>query len=137
MPIEHRVSLISPIPSEEWIMRQYQSVSIPNVLFLVVLYLHKLIPELIVMQELIVMVSQYKMLLPLQVLQYSNSGLRVIARNVPKYEHMVIFLYNPIPILHQPVVIVPWTVQLVVSKRQVILCSANWIRVCLISKMNV
>ena len=83
------------------------------------------------------MVSKYQVLLSLQVLQYANCGLGVITRNVPKYEHMIVFIYNPIPVLHQPIVVIPRTVQLVMRKSQVILCPSNWIRVCLISKVNI
>ena len=50
---------------------------------------------------------------------------------------MIVFIYNPIPVLHQPIVVIPRTVQLVMRKSQVILCPSNWIRVCLISKVNI
>ncbi len=82
MAIEHWIALVSPIPCVEGIVGQYQPCSITQILFLVVLDFHELIPEFIVVEKLIVVVSQYQMLLSLQVLQQSNRGLRVMARNV-------------------------------------------------------
>lgn len=135
--IEHGVSPVSPIPSEEGIMSKHQSGAISKVLLLVCLYLQELILELVAVQKLIVVVSKYQVFLSIQVLQYPNGCLHVIARDVPKYEHMVILLHHSIPILHQYVVIVLWTVQLVVRECQVILGSANGIGVSLIPKVDV
>ena len=83
------------------------------------------------------MVSQYEMLLPLQVLQDSDCGLRVVAGDVPQDEHMVRWLHYGVPVLCHPVVIVLRPIQLVVRKRQLILRSPDWIRVSLIPKVNV
>ena len=65
MPIEHWVSLVATIPSVEGIVGQYQTDPIPNVLLLVVLYLYELITKCVVVQELIVVVAQYQVLLTL------------------------------------------------------------------------
>lgn len=83
MAVEHWIALVPPVPGVEWIMRKNQSNSIPYVLLLVVLDLHELVSEFRIMQELVVVVSQYEMLLPLQVLQQSNRCLCVIAGDVP------------------------------------------------------
>ena len=80
--VEHWIALVSAIPSVEGIVRQNQSNAIPNVLLLIVLDLHKLISEIVVVQELIVVVAQYQVLLTLQVLQQSNRGLGVVARYI-------------------------------------------------------
>ena len=69
MTIEHWIALVSSVPSVEGIVGQYQSDAITDVLFLVVLYLHELVSKCVVVQELIVVVAQYQVLLPLQVLQ--------------------------------------------------------------------
>ena len=137
MTVEHWIALVPSIPSVEGIMGQNQSDAIPQVLLLVVLYLHELVSEVVVMQELIVVVSQYEMLLPLQVLQDSDCGLRVVAGDVPQDEHMVRRLHYGVPVLCHPVVIVLRPIQLVVRKRQLILRSPDWIRVSLIPKVNV
>ena len=137
MSIEHWIALVPTIPGVEGIMGEDKPHSIADVLFLVVLYLHELVAELVVMQELIVVVSQNQMLLSLQVLQDSNRGLRVIARYVPQDEHMVGWLHYGVPVLCHPVVIVLRSIQLVVRKRQLILRSPDWIRVGLIPKVNV
>ena len=99
MPIEHWIALVSSIPSIEGIMGQDQPNAIPNVLLLVVLYLHKLISEIVVIEELIVVVAQYQVLLPLQVLQYAYGGLGVVAGHIAQYEHMISRLYYGIPIM--------------------------------------
>lgn len=82
MTIEHWVALVSAIPSVEGIMRQNQPNAIPNVLLLVVLDFHELVSEIVVVEELIVVVSQYQVLLTLQVLQDVHRGLCVVARHV-------------------------------------------------------
>ena len=69
MTIEHWIALVSSVPSVEGIVGQYQSDAITDVLFLVVLYLHELVSKCVVVQELIVVIAQYQVLLPLQVLQ--------------------------------------------------------------------
>ena len=79
MPIEHRIALVSSIPCVEWIVRQNQPSPITQVLLLVVLNLHELISEVVVIEELVIVVSQYQVLLPLQVLQQVDGGLGVIA----------------------------------------------------------
>ena len=65
MTIEHGIALVPSVPGVEGIMRQNKPHSIPNVLLLVVLYLHELIAEVIVVKELIIVVSQNEVLLPL------------------------------------------------------------------------
>ena len=82
MPVEHGIALVSPVPGVEGIMRQNQSNPITNVLLLVVLYLHELVAEVIVIEELVVVITQNEMLLPLQVLQQPNRGSGVIAGDV-------------------------------------------------------
>ena len=69
MTIEHWIALVSSVPSVEGIVGQYQSDAITDVLFFVVLYLYELVSKCVVVQELIVVVAQYQVLLPLQVLQ--------------------------------------------------------------------
>ena len=69
MTIEHWIALVSPVPGVEGVVGQYQSDAITDVLLLVVLYLHELVSKCIVVQELIVVIAQYQVLLPLQVLQ--------------------------------------------------------------------
>lgn len=137
MTVEHWIALVPTVPGIEWIMGEDKSHPIANVLLLVVFYLHELVAELVVMQKLIVVVSQNQMLLSLQVLQDSNRGLRVIARYVPQDEHMVRWLHYGVPVLCHPVVIVLRSIQLVVRKRQLILSASDWIRVSLIPKVNV
>ena len=65
MPIEHWIAFVATIPSVEGIMGQDQPNTIPYVLLLVVLDFNKLISKVVIIQELIVMVAQYQMLLPL------------------------------------------------------------------------
>ena len=89
------------------------------------------------MKELIVVVSKYQVLLTLQPLQYAIGCLQIMAGNVTQYEYMVVVLDDSIPVLHQPVVIILRPIQLVVRECQVVLCSPYWIRIRLISKMNV
>ena len=137
MAVEHRIALVPAIPSVEWIMRQNQSDPIPYVLFLVVLYLHELISEVIVMKELVVMVAKNEMLLTLQVLQQPNCGLCVIAGQVPENEHMIVVLHYAIPIVHHAVVVVLRPIELVVGEGQLILRPPYWICVSLIPKVNV
>ena len=69
MTIEHWIALVSSVPGVEGVVGQYQSDAITYVLLLVVLYLHELVSKCVVVQELIVVVAQYQVLLPLQVLQ--------------------------------------------------------------------
>ena len=69
MTIEHWIALVSSVPGVEGVVGQYQSDAITDVLFLIVLYLHKLVSKCVVVQELIVVIAQYQVLLPLQVLQ--------------------------------------------------------------------
>ena len=121
MTIEHWISLVPSIPGVEWIVRQYQPNPIPNVLLLVVLYLHKLVSEIVVVEELIVVVAQNQVLLTLQVLKQSNRGLGVVARYIPQDEHMVGWLHYGIPVLLYSVVIVLRSIELVVREGQVVL----------------
>lgn len=137
MPVEHWIAPVSSVPGVEGIMGEDKSHPIANVLLLVVLDLHELISEVVVVQELIVVVSQNQVLLSLQVLQNSDCGLRVVARDVPKDEHMVFRLHYAIPVVQNSAVIVLLTIQLVVRKSQFILCSTYWICVSLIAKVNV
>ena len=69
MTIEHWIALVSSVPGVEGVVGQYQSDAITDVLLLVVLDLHELVSKCVVVQELIVVVAQYQVLLPLQVLQ--------------------------------------------------------------------
>lgn len=69
MTIEHWIALVSSVPGVEGIVGQYQSDAITDVLFFVVLDLHELVSKCVVVQELIVVIAQYQVLLPLQVLQ--------------------------------------------------------------------
>ena len=69
MTIEHWIALVSSVPGVEGVVGQYQSDAITDVLFLVVLDRHKLVSKCVVVQELIVVVAQYQVLLSLQVLQ--------------------------------------------------------------------
>ena len=69
MTIEHWIALVSSVPSVEGIVGQYQSDAITDVLFFVVLDLYELVSKCVVVQELIVVIAQYQVLLPLQVLQ--------------------------------------------------------------------
>lgn len=69
MTVEHRIALVSAVPGVEWIVGQYQSNAVSDVLLLVVLYLHELVSEVVVVQELIVVVSKNQMLLSPQRLQ--------------------------------------------------------------------
>ena len=137
MTVEHWIALVPTVPGVEGIMGEDKSHPIANVLLLVVLDLHELVSEVVVVQKLIVVVSQNQMLLPLQILQDSDCGLRVIARYVPQDEHMVRWLHYGVPVLCHPVVIVLRSIQLVVRKRQLILGPSDWIRVSLIPKVNV
>ena len=104
MAVEHGIATITPVPGVEGIVRQYQPRAIPQVLLLVVLYLNELTSEVIVIEELVIVVSQYQMLLSLQVLQQSNRGLHVMHGDVPQYENVVIVLHNAIPVLADSVV---------------------------------
>ena len=118
--VEHGIALVSAIPSVEGIMRKNQPNAIPNVLLLVVLDLNELVSEVVVVQELIVVVSQYQVLLTLQVLQDVHRGLCVVARHVPQYEHMVSWLHYGVPVLGHPVVVVLRPIQLVVRESQIV-----------------
>ena len=69
MTIEHWIALVSSVPGVKGIVGQYQSDAITDVLLLVVLYLYELVSKCVVVQELIVVIAQYQVLLPLQVLQ--------------------------------------------------------------------
>ena len=137
MSVEHWIPPISPIPCVEGIVGENKPHAIANVLLLVVLYLNELVSEVVVMQELVVVVSKNEMLLSLQILQQANRGLSVVAGNVPQNENMVFWLHYAIPVPHQPIVIVLRSVYLVVGERQLILRSSDWIRVCLITKVDV
>ena len=111
--------------------------AIPNVLLLVVLDFNELVAEVIVMKELIIVVSQYEVLLPLQVLQQVHSGFRVVAGNVTQNENVVGWLDYGVPVVCQSVVIVLWTVQLVMRESKLIGRPPYGICVCLIAKMYV
>lgn len=137
MTIEHWIALVSAIPCVEWIMRQNQPNPVPNVLLLVVLDFHKLISEIVVVEELIVVVSQYQVLLPLQVLQQSNRGLRVVAGDVTEDIYMIAILNYSIPVLRHPVIVILRPIQLVVGEGQLVLSSSYWIGVGLIPKMDI
>ena len=78
MAVEHGLSAITSVPGVEWIVRQNKPCTIPQVLLLVVLNLHELISEVVVIEELIVVVSQNQVLLPLQVLQDGRCCLHVM-----------------------------------------------------------
>ena len=121
MPIEHWIALVPPIPSVEGIVRENQSYTIPDVLLLVVLYLHELTSEVVVVEELIVVVPQNQVLLTLQVLQDVHCGLGVVARYVPQDEHMVSWLHYGVPVLGHPVVVILRPIQLVVRESQIVL----------------
>ena len=121
MPIEHGVALVPAVPSVEGVVGQDQPDAIPYVLLLVVLYLHELIPKCVVVQELIVVVAQYQVLLTLQVLQYVYGGLGVVARHIAQDEHMVSWLHYGIPVPLYAVVVVLRAIQLVVREGQVVL----------------
>ena len=121
MTIEHWIALVATIPGVEGIVRQDQPDAISNVLLLVVLDFHKLVSEIVVVQELIVVVAQYQVLLTLQVLQYVYGGLGVVARHIAKDEHMVSWLHYGVPIPLNSVVVVLRTIQLVVREGQVVL----------------
>lgn len=69
MTVEHWIALVPSVPCVEWIMGQNKSHAITDVLLLVVLYLHELVSKVVVVQELIVVVSQNQMLLSPQRLQ--------------------------------------------------------------------
>ena len=120
MSIEHWIALVSAIPCVEGIVSQDESDTIPNVLLLVVLDFHKLISEIVVVEELIVVVSQYQMLLTLQVFQDVHRGLRVVARHVTEDEHMVSWLHYGVPVLGHPVVVILRPIQLVVRESQIV-----------------
>ena len=137
MSIEHRVSLVPAIPCVEWIMGEDKPCPIPNVLLLVVLYLHELVAEIVVIEELVIVVAQNEMLLSLEILQQTNCGFRVIAGYVPQDKNMIIFLHYGIPVLRHSVIIVLQPIQLVVRECQLVLCAPDWISVCLIPKVDV
>ena len=137
MPIEHRVSLVPAIPCVEWIMGEDKPCPIANVLLLVVLYLNELIAEVVVIEELVIVVSQYQVLLPLEVLQQANRCLCIVAGYVPQDENMIIFLHYGVPVLRHSVVIVLRPIQLVVGKGQLVLCAPDWVRVSLVPKVDV
>ena len=65
MTIEHRIALVPSVPRIERIMGEDKPDTITDILFLVVLYLHELVSEIVVMQELVVVVSEDKVLLSL------------------------------------------------------------------------
>ena len=65
MPVEHGIATITPIPCVEGVVRQDETSAIPQVLLLVVLYLNELIAEVVVIEELVVVVSQNQVLLTL------------------------------------------------------------------------
>lgn len=137
MSVEHGIATITPVPCVEGIVRQYQPCAIPQVLLLVVLYLHELVSEVVVVKELIVVVSQYQMLLPLQVLQQPNRRPNIMNGDVTQDEHMVVLLHNAIPVLDDSVVKLLWSVQLVTGECYLILGSSYWTRVSLVPEMNV
>lgn len=118
-------------------MGEYKPDTITDVLLLVVLYLHELVPKVVVIEELVIVVSQYQVLLPLQILQQTNGGLRVIAGYVSQDENMVCVLHYGVPVLRHAVVIVLWPVQLVMGKCQLILRAPDWVCVSLVPKVNV
>ena len=123
--IEHRIPSVSSIPSVEGIVGQYQSGAISQILLLVVLYLHELTSEPIIMQELIVVVAQYQVLLTLQVIQQSDSCLHIMNRHIAENEYVVVLLHNPIPVLHNPIVKLLRPIQLVAGEGDLILSAAN------------
>lgn len=137
MTIEHRIALVSSVPRIKWIMGENKPHAIPNVLLLVVLDFNKLVAEVIIVKELIIVVSQNKVLLPLQVLQQVHGCFGVIAGNVPKNENMVRWFHYGVPVVCQSVIIVLWTVQLVMRESKLIGRPPYGICVCLIAKMYV
>ena len=137
MSVEHWIALVASIPSVEGVVGQYQPNSITNVLLLVVLDFDELISEFVVVQELIVVVSQYQVLLTLKVLQQVYCGLGVVARHVAQDEHMVVWLYYCVPVLGHSVVVVLRAIQLVVGEGQIVRRPPNGICVCLVAKVYV
>ena len=113
MAVKHGIALVPSVPSVEWIMRQNKPHAIPYVLLLVVLYLHELVAEVVVVEELVIVVSQNEMLLPLQVLQQPNRGSGIIAGDVTQNENMVCVLHYGIPVVGHAIVIVLWPVQFI------------------------
>lgn len=77
------------------------------------------------------------MLLSLQLLQQPSSGLGIVARNISKYEHMVVLPNDGVPIVDYPTIIVLRPEKLVVGECKLILCASDWIRVSLIPKVDV
>jgi hypothetical protein len=65
MTVEHRIALVPSVPGVKWIMGQNKSHAITDVLLLVVLYLHELVAEIVVIEELVIVVSQNEVFLPL------------------------------------------------------------------------
>ena len=137
MPVEHGIALVPPIPCVEGVVSEYQPDAIPYVLLLVVLDLHELVAEVVVVEELVVVVAQYQMLLPIQVLEQSHRGLRVVAGDVAQDEHMIVWLHYAVPVLLYSVVVVLRPIQLVVRECHLILCSPNGVRVGLVAKVDV
>lgn len=121
MPVEHGIATVTPIPCVERIVRQDETGSIPKVLLLVVLDLHELVSEIVVMEELVVVVSQNQVLLPLQVLQQTNRCPNIMHRDVPQDEHVVVVIHYPIPVLYDSVVKLLWAVQLVAGECYLVL----------------
>lgn len=121
MPVEHGISTITPVPCVEGIVRQDETSSIPKILLLVVLYLHELVSEIVVMEELVVVVSQNQVLLPFEVLEDACGCFHVMNRNVPQDEHVVALLHYPIPVLYDSVVKLLWPVQLVTGEGYLVL----------------
>lgn len=137
MTIEHRISLVPPIPGEEGIVRENQAGSITKVLLLVGLYLNELVSEIVVVEELVVVVAQNQMLLPLQILQDVDCGLRVVCGDVPQNEHMVVLLHDGVPVVGYSVVVVLRPIQFIMGKSKVVLSPTDWVGVCLISEMYI
>ena len=124
--VEHGIAPVPSVPCVEWVMGENQSDTITQILFLVVLYLNELVSEVIVIKELVIMVSKNEMLLPLQVLQQSNSGLHVMYGNVPQNENMVFVFHYAIPVLANSVVKFLRAIQLVAGERYLILRPSDW-----------
>ena len=82
MTVEHGIALVPSVPCVEGIMGEYKPDTITDVLLFVVLYLHELVPKVVVIEELVIVVSQYQVLLPLQILQQPNRGSGVIAGDI-------------------------------------------------------
>ena len=135
--VEHGIATITPVPGVEWIVRENQSDPIAYVLLLVVLDLHELVPEVVVVKELVVVVAKNEVLLSLQLLQQSNGCPYIMHRHITQYEDMIIVLHYAIPILDYAVVKFLRSIQLVTGESYLVLCPSDWTRIRLVAKVNV